>query len=235
VAVGSRHPQDSRQDNFRTAGQAGWAAVYSFNGNKIITTSGGGMLASRDGGVVARARKRAQQAREPVAWYEHAELGYNYRMSNIVAAIGVGQLACLERIILKKRQIFEWYRQRLGARVSFMPEAAYGRCTRWLTVVEFSSKVLKCGSSEGERSEVGGRRSAMVEPSENVERVRLALEAEDIESRPVWKPMHLQPVFRGAKVYGGSLSERLFGCGLCLPSGSGLEEADVDRVCEVVL
>ncbi len=226
----------SELSNFRTAGQAGWAAVYSFNGNKIITTSGGGMLASRDGGVVARARKRAQQAREPVAWYEHAELGYNYRMSNIVAAIGVGQLACLERIILKKRQIFEWYRQRLGARVSFMPEAAYGRCTRWLTVVEFSSKVLKCGSSKVlkcgsskvERAEGGG-------PSENVERVRLALEAEDIESRPVWKPMHLQPVFRGAKVYGGSLSERLFGCGLCLPSGSGLEEADVDRICGAVL
>ena len=118
-----------------SAADAAWAVVYSFNGNKIITTSGGGMLVSRDAGVVERARRRAQQAREPVAWYEHRELGYNYRMSNIVAAVGVGQLAYLEQIIAKKRQIFEWYRVRLEGRAvcRFMPEAAYGRCTRWLT------------------------------------------------------------------------------------------------------
>ncbi|MEI7899395.1 MAG: DegT/DnrJ/EryC1/StrS family aminotransferase, partial [bacterium] len=180
-----------------------------------ITTSGGGMVASRDGGVVARARKRAQQAREPVVWYEHKELGYNHRMSNIVAAIGVGQLTCLEKIIQKKRQIFEWYRQRLAARVGFMPEAAYGRCTRWLTVVELGEgDVLTCESSK-------------------VLKLVAALEAEDIEARPVWKPMHVQPVFRGAKVYGGRCSERLFERGLCLPSGAGLTEADVGRVCRI--
>jgi dTDP-4-amino-4,6-dideoxygalactose transaminase len=219
----------------RHAGDAGWAAVYSFNGNKIITTSGGGMLASRDAGVVERARKRSQQSREPVVWYEHEELGYNYRMSNIVAAIGVGQLSCLERIIQKKRQIFEWYRQRLGSCVSFMPEAVYGRCTRWLTVVELSEK------DEGRRlrAERGGRRtgedsSFVFHPSSLVERVRLALEDENIESRPVWKPMHLQPVFREAKVYGGAVSDRLFENGLCLPSGTGLTEADVGRVCEAI-
>jgi len=118
------------------AADAGWAAVYSFNGNKIITTSGGGMVASRDEGLVARARKRSQQAREPTVWYEHKELGYNYRMSNIVAAIGVGQLRHLKEIVAKKRQIFEWYRERLEglAGLRFMPEAAYGWCTRWLTV-----------------------------------------------------------------------------------------------------
>ena len=137
----------------RMAGQAGWAAVYSFNGNKIITTSGGGMLASRDPGVVERARKRSQQSREPVAWYEHEELGFNHRMSNIVAAIGVGQLACLETVIQKKRQIFEWYRDKLGGRVGFMPEAAYGRCTRWLTVVDLEDKA-KGGRLKDEKKSV---------------------------------------------------------------------------------
>jgi dTDP-4-amino-4,6-dideoxygalactose transaminase len=197
----------------RHAGDAGWAAVYSFNGNKIITTSGGGMVASRDGGVVERARKRAQQAREPVVWYEHEELGYNHRMSNIVAAVGVGQLSCLERIVAKKRQIFEWYRERLGMLpgVRFMPEAAYGRCTRWLTVAEMS-------------------RQAGAVPLRLVE----ALEKVNIESRPVWKPMHLQPVFKGARLFGGTVSERLFAGGVCLPSGTGLAEKDVDRVSSAV-
>jgi dTDP-4-amino-4,6-dideoxygalactose transaminase len=227
------HP--ANQPRSRLAGDAGMAAVYSFNGNKIITTSGGGMLAAHDRDVIERARKRSQQAREPVIWYEHEELGYNHRMSNIVAAIGVGQLACLERIIHKKRQIFEWYRERLGTRVGFMPEAAYGQCTRWLTVMEMSEK------DEGRRqkAESGGRQvgedsSFILHPSSLVENVRLALEAEDIESRPVWKPMHLQPVFRGATRYGGEVSARLFGNGLCLPSGAGLTEGEVDRVCQIV-
>ncbi len=212
----------------RHAGDAGWAAVYSFNGNKIITTSGGGMVASHGGGIIERARKRAQQAREPVVWYEHEELGYNHRMSNIVAAIGVGQLKVLGKIVEKKRRIFGCYRQRLGARVGFMPEAAYGQCTRWLTVIEMSE-------AGGRRPEVGGASSAVSpQPSAVVERIRLALEAEDIESRPVWKPMHLQPVFRAAQVYGGACSERLFANGLCLPSGAGLTEGDVEKVCRVV-
>ena len=214
--------------NFRTAGQAGWAAVYSFNGNKIITTSGGGMVVSRDEGVVARARKRSQQAREPTVWYEHEELGYNYRMSNIVAAIGVGQLRHLEEIVAKKRRVFGWYRERLEGLegLRFMPEAAYGQCTRWLTVAEISSKVRKCGSSQVGESEDG-------KPTERVMRVMEALEKENIESRPVWKPMHLQPAFRGAKVVGGGVGERLFANGLCLPSGKGLSAEDVERVCGI--
>ena len=208
----------------RHAGAAGWASVYSFNGNKIVTTSGGGMVASRDAEVVSRARKRSQQSREPAIWYEHVELGYNYRMSNILAAIGVGQLSFLGRIIEKKRQIFDWYKKHLGtaSRFDFMPEAAYGMCTRWLTVAQIES-------------EVGGRRSEVGSPADAVMRVITALEKVNIESRPVWKPMHLQPVFRDAKVYGGRVSEALFNSGLCLPSGTALVEEDVVRICRQIL
>jgi dTDP-4-amino-4,6-dideoxygalactose transaminase len=206
----------------RHAGDAGWASVYSFNGNKIITTSGGGMLASHDRDVVERARKRSQQAREPMVWYEHEELGFNYRMSNIVAAIGVGQLRHLDEIVAKKRQIFEWYVDRLGGikGVKFMPESVYGRCTRWLTVVEL-----------GENDDPS---AFSLQPSALVKRVIDALERENIESRPVWKPMHVQPVFHGARVFGGDVSERLFNNGVCLPSGAGLCENEVLWVCEIV-
>ena len=186
------------------------ASVYSFNGNKIITTSGGGMLASRDPGVVARATKRAQQSREPKVWYEHEELGYNYRMSNIVAAIGIGQLQILPEIIRRKQQVFQWYRERLQCcpEIRFMPEASYGTSTRWLTVIQFDTAVI----------------------GDIIQR----LESENIESRPVWKPMHMQPVFKEAKVYGGGIDERLFASGLCLPSGAGGGENDVDRICAVI-
>ena len=260
----------------RAAGDAGWAAVFSFNGNKIITTSGGGMIASRDAGVVERARKRAQQAREPVVWYEHRELGYNHRMSNLVAAVGVGQLEALERILAKKRQIFEWYRERLEGvpGVRLMPEAGYGRCSRWLTVALLrppSGRNGECkngggadewahGACEGglARGEPGDGRVftqrrgdavaqgfyphlcdhwvvAKSGPGERVMRVIEALERENIESRPVWKPMHLQPVFEGARVIGGAVGERLFANGVCLPSGAGLERDDVARICGVLV
>ena len=227
----------------RGAGDAGMAAVYSFNGNKIITTSGGGMVASRDRELIERARKRSQQSREPVSWYEHAELGYNHRMSNIVAAIGVGQLKHVEKIIQTKRRIFELYRERLGASVGFMPEATYGQCTRWLTVMDTSAFVCPCDCSLVEEEGKGRRKTSGLtnlrteersQPSVLVERVRLALEAENIESRPVWKPMHLQPVFSGSKIYGGEVSERLFANGLCLPSGAGLSDVDVGRVSGIV-
>lgn len=207
------------------------------------------MLVSRDAGVVERARKRAQQAREPAAWYEHRELGYNYRMSNIVAAIGVGQLEMLERIVEKKRQIFEWYRSRLEGRAGCrcMPEAAYGRCTRWLTVGLLrprpgyacrteSGKATPESSGSNDECKNGGRAAAGIcMPGAEVMRVIEALERENIEARPVWKPMHMQPVFQGARVFGGRVGERLFENGICLPSGAGLEEADVARVCEVMV
>jgi len=198
----------------RHAGKGAKAAVFSFNGNKIITTSGGGMLASDDPAFIAHARKLATQAREPVPWYEHREIGYNYRMSNVLAAIGRGQLQVLEERVRRRRKIFAGYQARLGGLpgIEFMPEAPYGRGNRWLTVILVTP-------------EVSGATS---------EQIRLALEAENIEARPVWKPMHLQPVFRGCRAVGGGVSEDLFARGLCLPSGTAMTDADLDRVCAVV-
>lgn len=200
----------------RAAGTAGLAATYSFNGNKIITTSGGGMLASRSASLIARARKRSQQSRESVDWYEHAELGFNYRMSNIVAAIGVGQLQILPEILKRKHQIFKNYREALPPETgfTFMPEAPYGTCSRWLTVALLPDEA---------KAQPG-------EPSPHVKALIEALAAANIESRPVWKPMHLQPVFRGARHVGGIVGERLFRTGICLPSGAGLDPASQSRV-----
>jgi dTDP-4-amino-4,6-dideoxygalactose transaminase len=198
----------------RPAGQGARAAIWSFNGNKIITTSGGGMVTSDDEDLVARARVLAQQAREPAPHYEHTEVGYNYRLSNVLAAIGRGQLRELEDRVRRRREIFEGYRARLAQTpgLEFMPDAGYGRPTRWLTVVQIPPEVF------------GADREA----------VRLALEARNIESRPVWKPMHLQPVFNGCDVRGGAVSEDIFARGLCLPSGTAMTDGDLDRVAAIV-
>ena len=157
------------------AGVGAKAAVFSFNGNKIITTSGGGMLASDDKGFIDYARNLSQQAREDFPHYEHTEIGYNYRMSNVLAAIGRGQLRVLDERVERKREIFDYYQKALGnlPGIEFMPEASYGKSNRWLTVILVTPE------------EFGADR----------ETVRLALEAENIEARPVWKPMHLQAVF----------------------------------------
>ena len=205
------------QDGDRHAGFDAWAAVYSFNGNKIITTSGGGMLASHDKPLIDHARKLSQQARDPAPWYEHTEIGFNYRMSNILAAIGRGQLVVLEERVRRRREIFEGYRQRLGdlPGISFMPEASGCRSNRWLTVVQIDPAAFGADTHA----------------------VREALEAENIEARPVWKPMHLQPVFKGCSFWkgsGGAVSERLFARGLCLPSGTAMTGDDLDRVCRIV-
>lgn len=194
----------------RHAGKGGICAAYSFNGNKIITTSGGGMLAAEDGDFVSRARWLSQQARENAPHYEHVEVGYNYRMSNIVAAIGRGQLTALSQRVDAKRQLAARYEQALGhlPGISFMPEASYGRSNRWLTVMQVDEQAF--GASP--------------------ETIRLALERENIESRPVWKPMHMQPVFRQCAVYGGRVSESLFAKGLCLPSGTAMTDQDFERV-----
>lgn len=205
----------------RQAGDAGWASVYSFNGNKIITTSGGGMLTSRNAAIVDRARKRSQQSRENHIWYEHNELGYNYRMSNIVAAIGVGQLKLLSEIIRRKKAIFECYQEHLTScsGLTFMPEAAYGTCTRWLTVVTFDYETVRIPDTK---------------PSERVCHIMDRLSLDMIESRPIWKPMHLQPVFAQAGIYGGAVSHRLFHTGLCLPSGAILSSQEVERVSMII-
>ena len=197
------------------AGRGAKAAVYSFNGNKIITTSGGGMLASDDAGLIGHARKLSQQARDPAPWYEHTEIGFNYRMSNVLAAIGLGQLGVLCKRVGGRRAIFEGYAARLAGTpgITFMPEPPWSRANRWLTVVLVSPE------------EFGADTHA----------VRTALARHGIEARPVWKPMHLQPVFRGARVRGGAVARNLFETGLCLPSGTAMTESDLDRVCEIVL
>jgi dTDP-4-amino-4,6-dideoxygalactose transaminase len=198
----------------RPAGSFGRMAAFSFNGNKIITTSGGGMLVSNDKAVIERARFLATQARDPAPHYEHSEIGFNYRLSNVLAAIGRGQLATLAERVAARRANFEHYKAALGVLpgITLMPEASYGRSTRWLTCLTVSPKFF------------GATR----------EDVRLALEEHDIEARPVWKPMHLQPVFKDCRCLRGEVSERLFRDGLCLPSGSNLAAADRDRVCEIV-
>ncbi|HRY25204.1 MAG: DegT/DnrJ/EryC1/StrS family aminotransferase [Geminicoccaceae bacterium] len=198
----------------RHAGKGARAALYSFNGNKIVTAGGGGMLASDDAALIEHARGLSQQARQPVPHYEHVELGYNYRLSNVLAAIGVGQLAVLDDRVRQRRAIFSGYQQRLGRLdgITFMPEAGYGRANRWLTCILIEPRAF------------GADREA----------VRLALEAQDIEARPLWRPMHMQPVFAGATCFGGGVGKALFDQGLCLPSGSALGDGDLDRICEVI-
>jgi pyridoxal phosphate-dependent aminotransferase EpsN len=182
--------------------------VFSFNGNKIITTSGGGMLVSDDGELVARARHLASQAREPALHYEHRDIGYNYRLSNLLAALGRAQLRSLGDKVARRQHNFERYRSALAAghsHLEFMPEAPYGRASRWLTC-------LLCRS----RSE----RDALI----------ACLAGANIEARPVWKPLHQQPAFAHFESTGGSVAEDLFERGLCLPSGSNLSNADLDRI-----
>jgi dTDP-4-amino-4,6-dideoxygalactose transaminase len=198
----------------RHAGDGALVAIFSFNGNKIITSSGGGILASHDEKIAHRARYLSTQARQPFPHYEHTEVGYNYRLSNICAAIGRGQMEVLDDRVKQRRAIFELYRSLLSdvPGISFMPEASYGRCTRWLTVILVE------------------RESFGLEPED----IRLKLEEENIESRPLWKPMHLQPVFRNERVLGGRTSEELFKKGLCLPSGTELSGHDVERIATAI-
>jgi len=198
----------------RPAGSFGEAGVFSFNGNKIITTSGGGMLVSDRRDLVERARHLASQAREPVPHYEHVDIGFNYRLSNLLAAIGRAQLRGLDRRVARRREINATYRAALAGLpgVEFMPIAPYGEPNCWLTCVLVDPDVF--GSSR--------------------EDIRLALEDRDIESRPTWKPLHLQPAFADAAVAGGAVSAAIFERGLCLPSGSSLSDADLDRIAATV-
>lgn len=195
-------------------GALGRAGIFSFNGNKIITTSGGGMLVSNDGALIAHARKLSTQAREPAPHYEHEEIGYNYRLSNVLAAIGRGQLAVLDERVAARRRVFGYYQRTLAdiPGIELMPEAPWGCSTRWLTALTVDPVAF------------GADR----------ETIRLALEAENIEARPVWKPMHLQPVFREFDAVGGAVAADLFARGLCLPSSSSLTEAELARVVDVI-
>lgn len=188
----------------KPAGTLGDAGVYSFNGNKIITTTGGGMLVSRDQAWVDRARFWSQQARDAALWYEHSELGYNYRMSNVLAGIGRGQLEVLDLRIEQRRAIAFRYRDAFAdlPGISLMPQAAYGLHTNWLSCFLVDERTFGCS------------RDALIE----------ALEAAHIESRPVWKPMHLQPLYAHSEHFGGAVAEDLFRRGVCLPSSSSLTD-----------
>ncbi len=199
----------------RAAGSFGEIGVFSFNGNKILTTSGGGMIVSARTDRVEQARHLATQARDPAPHYEHSVLGFNYRLSNLLAAVGVGQLHRLPAIIERRQAINCRYREAFAEEpgIAFMPESPDGTVTNWLTVVTLDEPAF--GASP--------------------ERVRTHLESLDIEARPAWKPMHLQPFFADAPMVGGAVAERVFREGLCLPSGSSMTDADVDRVIEAVL
>jgi dTDP-4-amino-4,6-dideoxygalactose transaminase len=196
-------------------GTTGSLGIFSFNGNKIISTSGGGMLVSDDPALIARARFLATQAREPQPFYEHEVIGYNYRMSNLLAAVGRGQLSHIEDRVAARRANFEDYANRLGGLpgITMMPEPADDRATRWLSVIQIDAKVFGATPNE----------------------IRLHLETLDIEARPLWKPMHMQPVFSNYRMVGGAVCEEMFHQGLCLPSGSALTMADRDRVVEAVI
>lgn len=191
----------------RPAGTLGDIGIFSFNGNKIATTGGGGMVVTPDTGVADRIRHLATQAREPVLHYEHVEVGFNYRLSSLSAAIGRAQIARLPALIERRLAIHERYRTRLGDApgVALMPIAPWGRWNGWLTCLVLDDPA---------------RRDAVIK--------RLA--AEDIESRPLWKPMHLQPVFRDRSAYTNGVGEDLFRRGVCLPSGSTLTDTQVDEI-----
>ena len=197
----------------RKCGTFGRFGILSFNGNKIITTSGGGALLSREAADAAHALKLATQAREPFPWYQHEEIGYNYRMSNICAGIGRGQMPALPLRVEQKRHIFDTYRRELdGLPLSFLTEPEGTHPNRWLTVILLDKD---CGK----------------EPMD----LQNALAADNIEARPLWKPMHLQPVFRACPyVDNGGVSEDLFRRGFCLPSDTKMTPGDLARVCKII-
>ncbi len=190
------------------AGTFGDFGIYSFNGNKIITTSSGGMLVSSNEEWIRQAKFLSTQAKENYPWYEHETYGYNYRMSNVLAAIGVAQMEVLEERIKRKREIFDIYRKELMEIADFMPEVENSKGNRWLTTLTFKDR----------------------NPLEIMEK----LEKHNIESRPLWKPMHLQPLFKNAKSYLSGVSEKLFKKGLCLPSGTALKNEEIDKICSLI-
>lgn len=198
----------------KPAGSQAWCSTFSFNGNKIITTSGGGMVCTNDKELADRCRYLATQAREPVAHYEHATHGYNYRLSNVLAAIGIGQLEVLPERVLARQQINRWYAEELAGLpgIRMMPVAVYGVPNCWLTTIQVHAEQFGASSEE----------------------IRVRLEKDNIESRRVWKPLHQQPAYQGSRIRGGAVSERIFQEGLNLPSGSAMTHADVRRVCGLI-
>ncbi|MCZ2157546.1 MAG: DegT/DnrJ/EryC1/StrS family aminotransferase, partial [Bryobacterales bacterium] len=209
-SLGSTIRDDTCNPSMRQTGSLGFAGVFSFNGNKIITTAGGGMVVARSAKDAALIRKWSTQSREPAAHYEHTELGYNYRMSNLLAALGTSQLSQLPAKIRRRRRIYEHYHRMLSSfpGIEFQPEPDGCESNRWLSAIRLHSAVW------------GPIRNPL-----------LAHLAElGIESRALWKPMHLQPLFRGARHFGGTLSQALFEEGLCLPSGTALSGTELEEI-----
>ncbi|MCH7789679.1 MAG: aminotransferase class I/II-fold pyridoxal phosphate-dependent enzyme [Acidobacteria bacterium] len=198
----------------KPAGAQGDLSCLSFNGNKIVTTSGGGMLVGDDGALIDRARHLATQARQPVEHYEHDDIGYNYRLSNLLAALGEAQLRRLPAKLRARAAIHTRYREGLDGLegIDFMPVADYGVPNHWLTVITIDPAVFGADRTQ----------------------VSAVLREADIESRPAWKPMHLQPVFASNPLTGGLVGERIYEHGLCLPSGDLLDEADQDRIIALI-
>ncbi len=198
----------------KKAGSFGKFGILSFNGNKIITTSGGGMLISNDEDIIQKARFLSTQARDDAPHYEHTHIGYNYRMSNVLAAIGRGQMSVLQKRIEQRRSVFEHYKTVLSdlPGIHFQPEYKGTLSNRWLTALTIDPKLSKVDR----------------------EKVRLELAKKNIESRPLWKPMHLQPVFKGVPAYINGTSELLFKNGLCLPSGSNLVRKEIELIIDSI-
>ena len=196
--------------NGKHTGTFGEFGVYSFNGNKILTTSGGGMLISKNEEYIKKAMFYSTQARESKIHYEHEEYGYNYRMSNVLAAIGVAQMEVIEDRVTQKRQIFSWYKEYLDdiEEITFMPELENSRGNRWLTTLTFEKTDYR--------------------------KIMKALDTINCESRPLWKPMHLQPLFKNAKTYLDGTSEKLFEKGLCLPCSTTMTKDDIKNICDVI-
>ena len=200
----------------KQTGSLGTMGILSFNGNKIITTSGGGALLSDDEGYISKARFLATQARDPAPHYQHSHVGYNYRLSNMLAAIGCGQMKVLDERIRQRRHNYDFYHKLLAHRpgITFLPEPEGSFSNRWLTTI-------------------------LMDPKHNMSICRTkvcnALAQDQIEARPLWKPMHLQPVYKGFPTAGGKTAESLFQNGICLPSGSAMTDDDRDRIAEMLL
>ncbi|SFQ60930.1 DegT/DnrJ/EryC1/StrS family aminotransferase [Hymenobacter arizonensis] len=215
-ALGSRF-------NKQPLGSFGTVGVFSFNGNKILTTSGGGALVTNDAELAKKTRFLATQAKDEAPHYQHSQVGYNYRLSNILAGIGRGQMGLLEDRVKKRREIFSWYQENLarlpGLSVALAPEPAGSCSNRWLTTI-----LLKPADPDATPG------TALVTP----ETVRRQLETHNIECRPLWKPLHLQPLFQAAPMYGGEVCADLFTRGLCLPSGTAMTDVELRRVAEAL-
>ena len=209
--------------NKQPLGSFGAVGVFSFNGNKILTTSGGGALVTNDAALAQKTRFLATQAKDEAPHYQHSEVGYNYRLSNVLAGIGRGQMGLLDERVKRRREIFAWYHEHLarlpGLSVALALEPTGSRSNRWLTTILLNASDLQDAGSQ---------------PLITPETVRLQLETHNVESRPLWKPLHLQPLFQSAPMYGGVVCADLFARGLCLPSGTAMTDVELHRVADAL-